>query len=220
MNPEPCGSGQSHRRRHAAARMVSLHRHCGRVRLAMLALSFVVAMQLPGCKSMLPTGVSKSPLPWSTYDEAHSAIDRITPYQTTRAELRAISIDPAVNPSITILSYTDLLQRLAALAAIDPARRERGISDCLDAGKRCTAYWIEVRQVQTKRVGNFWLDMLDFRRDEITTGWSFSALVVFIDDLTVYALAGGQPNVNTEQITRNPLGPLQGIGQSLRPTLP
>jgi hypothetical protein len=185
-----------------------------------LALCLAAAMSQSGCKSMLPSGVSTAPLPWSSYDEALAAIDRIIPYQTTRPELRAIGIDPAVNPSITILSYTDLLQRFAAVAAVDPARRERGVSDCLDVGKRCTAYWIDVRQVKTKRVGNFWLDMLNFRRDEVTAGWSFTALVVFIDDLAVYALAGGQPNVNTEQITRNPLGPLQGIGQSLRPSLP
>jgi hypothetical protein len=73
---------------------------------------------------------------------------------------------------------------------------------------------------ESRRVGSFWLDMLNFRRDEITTGWSFNALIIFIDELTVFALAGGQPNVNAEQITRNPLGPLQGLGQSLHPSVP
>jgi hypothetical protein len=220
MNPAPCGSGQTQRRRRPARQSQHLHRTWGHAGFSALALCLALAIALPGCKSMLPSGVTTSPLPWSNYDEAHAAVDRITPYQTTRAELRAIGIDPAVNPSITILSYTDLRQRLTGMAAVDPTRRERGISDCLDTGKRCTAYWIDVRQVRTKRVGNFWLDMLNFRRDEVTTGWSFTALVVFIDDLAVYALAGGQPNVNSEQITRNPLGPLQGIGQSLRPTVP
>jgi len=175
---------------------------------------------LAGCKSLLPTGAASSPLPWGSYADASRAIDRIVPYETTRAELREQKIDPGVNPSITILSYTDLLQRLTAVAAVDPARLERGIADCLNAGKRCTAYSIEVRQVDTRRVGSFWLDMLNFRRDEITTGWSFNALIIFIDDLAVYALAGGQPNVNAEQVTRNPLGPLQGLGQSVRPNVP
>jgi len=80
-----------------------------------------------------------------------------------------------------------------------------------------------VSQVTTHRVGNFWqfwLDMLNFRRRTVTTGWSFNALIIFVDDLAVFALAGGQPNINTEQFTRNPLGPLQGIGEALRPRIP
>jgi hypothetical protein len=49
----------------------------------------------------------------------------------------------------------------------------------------------------------------------VTTGWSFSALIFFVDDLAVFALAGGQPNINTETVSRNPLGPLQGLGSSV-----
>jgi hypothetical protein len=173
-----------------------------------------------GCGSLLPTGASKSTLPWGSYADASRAIDRIVPYETTRVDLYREQIDPSVNPSITILSYTDLLQRLAAVSAVDPARLERGIADCLNAGKRCSAYAIDIHQADSRRVGSFWLDMLNFKRDEVTTGWSFSALIIFIDDLAVYALAGGQPNVSTEKVDRNPLGPLQGIGQTLRPSLP
>jgi hypothetical protein len=191
-----------------------------RCRLAALLVATPLLLVLPGCKSLLPTGVSRAPLPWGSYAEAFHAIDRIIPYETTRTDLHTQQIDPAANPSITILSYTDLLQRLAAVSAVDPARLERGIADCLNAGKRCSAYSIEIHQSDSRRVGNFWLDMLNFRRDEVTTGWSFSALIIFIDDLAVYALAGGQPNVNTEKIDRNPLGPLQGIGQTLRPSVP
>ena len=190
-----------------------------RMRLA-ACLAAAPLLLLAACGSLLPTGVSKSPLPWGSYDEAIHAIDRIVPYETTRADLQREQIDPAANPSITILSYTDLLQRLTAVSAVDPARLEKGIADCLNAGKRCSAYSIEIRQVASRRVGNFWLDMLNFRRDEVTTGWSFSALIVLIDDLAVYAIGGGQPNVSTEKIDRNPLGPLQGIGQTLRPSVP
>ncbi|HEX7156079.1 MAG TPA: hypothetical protein VF229_02630 [Burkholderiaceae bacterium] len=180
----------------------------------------LLAACIAGCAALLPSGKSRTELPWATYDDAVRAIDRIVPYQTTRAALVAERIDPASNPSITILSYTDLLQRLPALSAVPPDHLERGISDCLDAGRRCTAYSIAVRQVDTRRIGNFWSDALNFHRESVTTGWSLNALIVFVDDTVVYALAAGQPRINQEDVTNNPLGPLQGLGESLRPHVP
>jgi hypothetical protein len=174
-----------------------------------------------GCKSLLPAGAATTPLlPWSSYAEAAGAIEGIVPYQTTREQLHDQHIDPALNPSITILSYTDLLQRIPAVSAVAPEHLDRGIADCLNAGKRCTAYSISVSQVDTHRIGNFWLDILNFKRQTRTTGWSFNALIIFVDDLAVFALAGGQPNIDSEQVTRNPLGPLQGLGESVGSRLP
>ncbi len=189
-------------------------------RILILALLIPMLALQSGCKSLLPAGAATTPkLPWSTYDDAADAMDRIVPYQTTREELRRQRIDPAVNPAITILSYTDLLQRLTAVPAVPPEHLDRGIADCLNAGRRCTAYLINASQIDTHRIGNFWLDMLNFRQRTLTTGWSLSALIIFVDDMAVFAVAGGQPNINTEQFVRNPLGPLQGIGASVHPTI-
>ena len=55
-----------------------------------------------------------------------------------------------------------------------------------------------------KRVGNFWLDSLNFYRDTDVTGWSFNALVLFVDERVVYTLYGGQPRVHEREVTRNP----------------
>jgi hypothetical protein len=189
-------------------------------RSGVLALATALLTLAGGCKSLLPKGAETTPLPWKSYAEAYEAVDAIEPYKSTRAALRAKGIDPAVNPSITILNYTDLLQRLTAVGAVTPGHLDRGIADCLDAGKRCTAYQIVVRQLQSKRVGNFWLDMLNFRRQTVTTGWSFSALIFFVDDTAVFALAGGQPNINSESMSHNPLGPLQGLGSSVPTPVP
>jgi hypothetical protein len=64
-----------------------------------------------------------------------------------------------------------------------------------------------------KRIGNFWLDSLNFKREAVTKGWSVEALLVFVDDLLVYELVGGQPTINEYEVRRNPLGPLQGFGE-------
>jgi hypothetical protein len=44
------------------------------------------------------------------------------------------------------------------------------------------------------------------------TGWNFNALVIFVNDLAVYAVYGGQPVIHELEVERNPLGPLQGWG--------
>ena len=68
-----------------------------------------------------------------------------------------------------------------------------------------------------QRIGSFWLDSLNFRRETTTTGWRVDALLVFVDDTLVYQLVGGRPSINESDLRRNPLGPFQSWGeQSLR----
>jgi len=90
---------------------------------------------------------------------------------------------------------------------------DRGIAHCLRAGKKCSGYAISVKKLHRKRVGNFWLDSLDFKRETVTTGWSVEALLVFVDDQLVYELLGGQPTIQEVEAHSNPLGPLQGWGK-------
>ena len=185
-----------------------------------LTTRFIAASALVllcSCSSMLPKGAKQMPLPWANYDQAMAAINRIVPYKTTRADLRAMHIDPATNPSITILTYTDLLARFPAASAVPAGKLDPGIADCLASGKRCSAYWISVRQLKTKRVGNFWLDLFAFRQHTITSGWTFRAMILFVGDTAVYALGSGRPRIDNEQFVHNPLGPLQGIGGALLP---
>ncbi|WP_231480496.1 hypothetical protein [Thiomonas sp. FB-Cd] len=68
--------------------------------------------------------------------------------------------------------------------------------------------------VDHKRVGSFWLDFLDFRRRTITSGWRFKMLMLVVDDRVVYKIWSGQPDISEVQSTTNPLGPLQGFGES------
>lgn len=193
-------------------------RRGGRIRRVALALA--TACVLAGCKALLPTGAAQAPLPWNDYDAAVEAMRLVVPRVSTRADVHRQGIDPRSNPSVLILNYTDLLQRLPAATGVPLDKLDKGIADCLLAGIRCTGYQITVRQVKSRHVGNFWLDMFNFRRQVVTTGWSFTALIIFVDDVVVFALSAGQPKIEDEQISRNPLGPLQGLGESLRPRVP
>ena len=188
----------------------------GKFRRAAGALVVAAALSmLGGCQSLLPDAALRTEVDWQSYEEARAAIDRVHPYETRRAELAGMGLDPAVNSAITILSYSEILQRFAAGSALKPEDYDRGIRDCLTAGKRCVAYSLQTRKVRRERVGNFWLDSLNFNRETNVTGWSFNALIVMVDDTVVYTLYGGQPSIREFERVRNPLGPLQGWGDQV-----
>ncbi len=82
---------------------------------------------------------------------------------------------------------------------------DRGIADCLPAGKRCTGMSFNVKYLDKTRTGNFsGSTRSNFRREISSTGWSFTALIVLVDDLVVYTLTGGQPQVRETDVVRNP----------------
>lgn len=179
------------------------------------ALVCCLATGLAGCSALLPKASATIEGRWTSYEAARVEIEGIRPYTTTRADLHAAGIDPFGMPGITILSYADLVQRFAAGAAVRPDELDRGVRDCLLAGKACTGYAIRQQEMKRDRVGNFFLDALSFRRLTDVRGWSFNALIVFVGDGVVYTLAGGQPVIRETETTRNPLGPFQSWGDSV-----
>jgi hypothetical protein len=177
----------------------------------------LVLAGLAGCTTLLPSAKEEVVSNWQSYDDAVKSLATIDPYRATRQAVHAMGLDPHLNPAIKILHFADVLQRFAAATLIKPEDVDRGIKDCLQAGKQCTGYAIAVRKIQRKRIGNFWLDSLNFKRESVSQGWSVEVLLVFVDDLLVYELVGGQPTIDNYELQRNPLGPLQSWGdQSLR----
>jgi len=179
------------------------------------ALVIMVAAILAGCTSLLPHGQTGTRNSWPNYETAHAAIERIIPHQTRRMELAASGIDPFTNPAITILNYSDIVQRFAVSASVKREELDSGILECLGAGKACTGYAILLRSSSRARTGNFWADVFNFRRVTESTGWTFNALILMVDDLVVYTLDGGQPRIHEQEVTRNPLGPIQEAVPSL-----
>lgn len=177
------------------------------------ALLVCMVLLLSGCQSLLPDTKAEIGLAWDSYDEAAQAIEKIVPYETRKADLWATGLDPRSNPSITILNYSDIMQRFASSSALRPEDFDKGIRQCLTSGKSCGGYWVQLRRVHRERIGNFWLDSLAFRRETTVTGWSFNALIVLVDDLVVYTVHGGQPGIREYEVVRNPLGPLQSWGE-------
>ena len=188
--------------------------------MPIVALLLVLgAAMLAGCAALLPDAEVATQQTWRDYESAKAAIDAIVPMKSTRLDLSSAGIDPKNNAAVTILNLSDIMQRFSAGAALRQEDLDPGVRQCLTAGKACSGYSINVRRTTHKRIGNFWLDSFSFYRETDTTGWTFNALVLFVDNLVVYTLYGGQPLVHDKETTRNPLGPLQGWGQQVTPIL-
>jgi hypothetical protein len=187
--------------------------HAGRGCVA--AAVMLASAALGGCSTLLPASKQEVVSQWNSYDNAAASLAAIEPYTATRADVHRQGLDPRTNPAVIVMHFGDVLQRFSAAALIKPEDVDRGIRDCLQAGKQCTGYAISVKKTDRQRVGNFWLDSFNFKRETVTTGWSVDALLVFVNDRLVYELVGGQPTINQYEVLHNPLGPLQSWGDYL-----
>lgn len=165
------------------------------------------SLLLPACGDLLPRSDAEVRVTWTTFDEAKAALDRVEPHRTTAGELRAAGFDPYTNPNVELLNYSDILRRFPMSANV--SRVDPGLQQCMEAGKACFGYSVELRSTHRERVGPFVLDLLGFRRETLITGWSFNALILIVDDRVTYALYGGKPSISEREKSVEPLGPLQ-----------
>jgi hypothetical protein len=187
-----------------------------RIRRAVQAAVMGLAVAaVGGCSELLPKASSEVESPWPDFATAEAAIRRIEPFKTTKAELKSAGIDPYAKPNITLLTYSDITLRFPVGGSVPQDKLDRGIRECLNAGKACSGYSISVRDVKRDRTGDFWLDSLSFYRQHDVRGWSFNALILMVDEIVVYTLYGGQPLIAEREINRQPLGPLQNWGDVL-----
>jgi len=180
-------------------------------RLTMSALSLALA----GCVSLLPVSRQEAEMPWKSFDEARAMFDKVAPGTTTAAELKSLGVDPARTANVSILDHTDLLRRLVPTTSFDIGLLDPGLRECVRTPRSCIAYEIEQTHVERQRVGNFWMDFFNFRREVETTGWQFDAIFVLKDERVIYKLWSGKPKLHQRDVERSPLGPLQSVGRSI-----
>ncbi len=183
--------------------------------LARLGALAGCAAALAGCSALLPKAQTEVASPWNSFDEAKAAVDSIVPDLTTVAELHARGIDPYQSPNVQLLSYSDILRRFPMGDGSRWEELDPGLRECLGAGKSCSGYEITLGNLQRKRVGPFVQDLLRFKQIVDVSGWTFNALILMANDRVVYTLYGGQPSIRIREVTRNPLGPAQGLGDAL-----
>ena len=184
----------------------------GRYRLAAL----LACGLLGACSGMLPTSRQTVSNQWQDFDDAKKSFDQIVPYRTDMSTVRELGFDPAKTPNVQILNHSQVVRAVLPSPLQELGTIPRGIVDCMKAQEACVGYFMEPSHIDRKRVGNFMLDFLNFKRDTLTTGWKFGALIVVIHDKVVYKQWSGRPKIEETEVRHNPLGPLQGVGESVR----
>ena len=173
--------------------------------LLRMMLLVVLLLQV-GCSTLLPSGRAVAESPWATYSEAKAAFDNIIVGTTTVEDLMKLGFDIKASPNLKVLNYLDIA---ATVQPIPIQELDPGLQACLRARADCRAYVFEPKRTYSRRIGNFWLDVGNFRRITQETGWHFKALIVFVNHHVAYKLASGEPQIDQFQEQVNPLGPIQ-----------
>lgn len=175
----------------------------------LLIILTLACLLCAGCSSLLPVVQSRVESPWESYDQAKQTFDKITPYQTSRAELQSLNFSPSQNPNIKIVTYLDLIHRFMPSSSFQKEDLPEGIQDCIKNNNQCYGYELKISRIQNKRFGNVFLDLFNFKRQIHKTGWELNVLIVLTDSHVVYKLWSGTPQIDEFSSSKNPLGPLQ-----------
>lgn len=177
---------------------------------------FLLLLILSGCSSLLPRVETTTESPWQSFEDAQLAFDNIIPGESTITNLKELGFDPFVSPNVTLINYLELIQRFIPNSSIEQKDLPESVRLCLAAKEACYGYLIEPSRIDSRRYGNALLDVLNFKKKTRITGWRFNALLVLKNDLVMYKLSAGEPNVLKFEKKSNPLGPLQDVGSLLK----
>ena len=188
-----------------------------RLDLLLRLVIFIALLLQVGCSGLLPRSKAITESPWPKYADAKDAFDSVAVGKTTIEDLKQLGFDVASSPNIRVLNYFDIAELIQGIPfnELDP-----GLQTCLRARSECRAYVFEPRRTYSKRVGNFWLDILNFRRKTHETGWRFRALIVLVNHHVSYKLSSGEPKIDQLQDQVNPLGPFQAPADIIVGALP
>ncbi len=176
------------------------------------AVVVVTLICLNGCGSLLPSERAEVQSPFIDYLDAEMRYSQAVPGMTRRSELFSLGFDPLTQGNGKMLSFIDV--RLMFVQPNIPINYlPDGLVQCLEAKDRCVGYAFEFTKTDTQRVGSFWADIFNFRKQRALQGWSFRAVFVLVDDTLVHKVSNGEPNIRRFEVKRNPLGPLQGAGE-------
>jgi hypothetical protein len=166
---------------------------------------------LPSSKEVTATGSG-----WQKYADAEKTFESIVPGKTTIAELKALNLDPATNPSVARLQFWQVRERFIPNTLVTLDDLDQGVRECIQAREGCKAYEVNYLSTQTTRTGNAALDLLKLHRTTQTAGWRFNGLILMRNDVVVYALTAGQPRIQQVEERQDYLGPVQALASKLK----
>jgi hypothetical protein len=177
----------------------------------------LMLLMLSGCAAFLPSAKEVVQVPWKSFQEVQTAYGTVVRNQTTVQQLKQVGFDIYSTPNVRILSYIDIATNTQNIKYEDLSS---GLALCIKVKDNCLGYQIEPKVMVNERIGNFWLDIFNFKRKTKGSGWRFKALFLIIDDVVVDKFWSGDPKILEERETKNPLGPLQEAGAMVLRLIP
>jgi hypothetical protein len=188
----------------------------GRIAILLLLLSLLTLTT--GCQSLFINNRNATESPWTNWDQVTLAFNGIVPDHTTVGDLKCMGFDPGVTPNMKIMPYVDIVPIFMPNPNIHIADLPVGVRVYMEAKTNNCAYLVELQDVREKRHGNILLDVFGFKRQTHHSGWQFKGLILIKNNVVVYTLSSGEPNISTEESKIHPLGPFQemdGCGGSI-----
>ena len=171
------------------------------------------ALSVTGCGSKLLPQAKINATAFQTYDQVEAAYTAVEPGKTTVAELSKLGFDVKTTPNIEILSSVGVLERLPQ-ASRSAGSLPAQVQACIDAQDHCVAYLFRSEHLESRHVGNTFLDLTGFERDTVHSGWTAEVVLLIEDGRVVYKLMSGQPRIENTSTSVQPLGPLQNVGDT------
>lgn len=181
-----------------------------------LVIIVIACLSHAGCAALLPRGRTTEVSRFDSYEAARAAFERAQPYRTTLEELRVLGFDAGDGgANVRQIPYPQLVSFLVPDHTRSIDDLDVGIRECIAARQRCRAYVFRLGVQVNERRGSFLADFLNFKRVTQTLGWRFEGLLLARDDVVMFRSHGGEARIDIVDERRNPLGPLQTLGEPL-----
>jgi hypothetical protein len=178
-------------------------------------LAAFASMTLAACAHLLPETSVDSRAPFDGFEAARQALERVEPYKTRVGDLKVLGFDVEGRRNVTVITYPELVARLAPNSAVALEDLDRGIRECILARMACMVYGFRFAHEKRERSGGFLGDFFNFERTTVVTGWRFDAVIAVREDVVLFRNFSGEPDSVRVEHQRNPLGPLQSVGDTL-----
>tara|TARA_Y100000310_G_scaffold194590_1_gene194574 strand:+ start:1091 stop:1672 length:582 start_codon:yes stop_codon:yes gene_type:complete len=178
-----------------------------------LLLCVLIITVSVGCNtaSWLPSKSVNTQTQWKSYEELQSVVKGIKRGHTLE-DVKRLGLDVNTTPNVQLLTYLDIAKRFGLIGLKDKSVTiPDGVKRLMDAAEKGKGYELNVQATEHNRVGSFWADFFQFRKNTHTTGWQLSVLLIVVDDKVEYILYKGNPNIDKLEKEKNPLGPFQKI---------
>jgi len=187
----------------------------GRGLKTFLSATFMLSLVGCGGLQLLPHESKVTATSFQSYEQVQAAYTDIVPGATRLSDLPKLGFDTATTPNVEILSYLGVIERFMPRNSMSFDHLAPPVQSCIEAQDHCSAFIFHPQHIESRRLGNIFLDVLGFERQTIDSGWSAEVVLLMQDGHVAYKLMSGRPRIEDQHDTVQPLGPLQDIGNSV-----